>query len=421
MNKRLLQKTKRVYLLFLIAVFIVIAPLFYIVSRYFYIENMDEYLRQFKTEFIQNTLPKLTEKDVAIFNGYNTNIQILAINNLKVEELVYTTYYNKFENENEPYRQLNTPILINGKPFTFSVKVNLVESEDLITSIALLFFVMILLLLIGLYIITNKLSVNLWKPFYHTLQQIENFEIDQHQKPQLTSTNIEEFSLLNKSIENLIAKNQLIFENQREFVENAAHELQTPIAIFKAKIDEFMQRNDITKGQAEILETISNTITRFNRLNKNLLLLSKIDKNQFVEVTNFSMKALIENQLEFFKEQAAPKNIQIEAKLTEDVNIKATKDLVEILCSNLFLNAISHNFLNGKITIHLDRDKLLFSNTGKAFALQEKTLFNRFSKTNESKNGNGLGLAIAKKISDLNDWTISYAFDKNLHIFSIKF
>ena len=70
------------------------------------------------------------------------------------------------------------------------------------------------------------------------------------------NSDIEEFNRLNTSIDNLIKRNILIYNNQREFVENAAHELQTPIAVFKAKIDTLIQRLDVTKGQSEILTSL---------------------------------------------------------------------------------------------------------------------------------------------------------------------
>src|SRR5690606_26525908 len=143
--------------------------------------------------------------------------------------------------ENEPYRELNLPVSIEGKPYTYSARINLVETEDLMKSIALLFFIIISLLLIGLLLINKRLSLNLWKPFYETLQQIEQFEIDKSNQPKLTDTNIEEFNRLNQSIEKLIERNTSIYHSQREFIENAAHELQTPLAVFQAKIDTLIQ------------------------------------------------------------------------------------------------------------------------------------------------------------------------------------
>ena len=421
MNKKLLHKTQQVYLVFSLAIFIVVAPLFYFVTEKLYIKDIDESLLLHKTEFVNNSLKQLTETDIAVWNRYNTDIKIIESKGLKNDTIFYTSYFNEAEQENEPYRELNSPIRIGGQPYIFSAKANLVESEDLMTSIALLFLMIIVLLLLGLFIITKKLSLSLWKPFYKTLQQIEDFEIDKKKQPEFSESNIEEFNRLNSSINSLVERNIIIYNNQREFVENAAHELQTPIAVFKAKVDILIQRSDITKGQSEILTSLNNAISKLNRLNKNLLLLSKIDRNQFNKTETFSVKELIKKQLNFFIEQAEQKNIEIKTNFESDFTINADSGLTEVLVSNLLLNAIRHNINDGKINIYLSEGKLEISNTGSANVLPTEKLFSRFFKSNPSGQGNGLGLAIVKKISDIYNWTVSYSYSNKMHSFLVHF
>ncbi len=421
MSKKLLHKTQQIYLIFAIVIFIVIAPIFYIFSRWMYINNIDETLVDYKEDFIEKMLPKLTEENLSVWNNFNTTQQIKQYYPIKRDTIFYTTYFSEIEQELEPYRELETPIKIGENKYIFTTKISLFESEDLIISIAFLFFILITLLLIVLGIITNKISIKIWKPFYENLAQFEAFQIDNPNKLHLKQTNIEEFNRLNLSIEKLIQNNYIIYENQREFVENAAHELQTPIAVFKGKIDILMQRSDITKGQAELLESLNNSIARLNRLNKNLLMLSKIEKNTLNEITSFQIKEVIEKQLEFFKEQAIQKNIHIESHINSVINITANKGFTEILFSNLFLNAIQHNVINGNISIYIAKNKLTISNTGISATIKSESLFNRFSKISTSEKGNGLGLAIVKKIVDLNNWSISYSYKNNLHSFTITF
>ncbi|HFX18017.1 MAG TPA: HAMP domain-containing histidine kinase [Flavobacteriales bacterium] len=295
------------------------------------------------------------------------------------------------------------------------------ESEDLILSIAILFTFIIILLFLGLFFINKRLSKKLWQPFYQTLRQIENFEIDRQQKPVFHNSDVEEFNRLNNSLKKLIEKNSQIYDSQREFVENAAHELQTPIAVLKAKIDTFIQDSDITPKQAEILTAINHSVSRLHRLNKNLLLLSKIDKNQFDKKESFSINALIENQLQFFTEQAKQKNITIHTDFQNDIRINGHKGLTEIMLSNLLLNAIKHNIEKGEINISISEQALVISNTGIDNALPKDKLFKRFSKSNPSEKGAGLGLAIVKKIADTYGWTVSYRFKDGLHRFSVQF
>lgn len=421
MTKKLLQKTSSAYLIFALLLLIVAAPLFYFLTEKLYIDDADEALILRKNEFLKFSIKELKETDIPVWNKFNRDIKIIAPKSLKNDTIFYTFYYDTLNSENEPYRELNFPVYIEGTPYTYSARINLVETDDLIKSVVVLFSIIISLLLIGLFVITKRLSLNLWKPFYKTLDLIERFEIDKSNPPIFTKTSIEEFNRLNQSIEKLIKKNMSIYNNQREFIENAAHELQTPLAVFQAKIDTLIQRSDVTKEQSEILASLNDSVLRLNRLNKNLLLLSKIENDNYTDKQTFSLKEAVTRHLDFFTEQAKAKNITIQTDIDEIATISSNPGLTEILISNLFLNAIRHNVTNGQIIIYLSNDKLVFSNTGTPNSLVSDKLFNRFSKSNPSAQGNGLGLAIIKKITDLNNWKISYELKNNLHIFSIDF
>lgn len=421
MTKKLLHKTSTVYLLFSAVLLIVSAPLFYYITERLYIEETDETLILHKNEFVKYSLSTLKTADIQNWNKYNRNIKIEPFKNSGKDTIFYNSYYDALDAEIEPYRELNSSILIEGNPYTYSARINLVEKEDLMKSIAILFLVIISLLLIGLFVITKRLSINLWKPFYETLNQIEKFEIDKANHPKFTETNIEEFNRLNNSIEKLITKNTSIYHSQREFIENAAHELQTPLAVFQAKIDTLIQNADFTQEQYKILSSLNDSVSRLNRLNKNLLLLSKMENDIYTEKQTINLNEAIGKHFDFFTEQAKAKNLIIKTEMKEAVAVKSNPVLAEILISNLFLNAIRHNVGNGQVLVTLSNHSLTFSNTGKSQTLIADKLFNRFSKSNPSEQGNGLGLAIIKKIADLNNWKISYSFENNFHSFSVAF
>ena len=421
MTKKLLHKTSTVYLLFSVMLLIVSAPLFYYITERLYIEETDETLILHKNEFLKYSLPTLTTAEIQNWNKYNRNIKIEPFNNSGKDTIFYKSYYDALDAETEPYRELNASILIDGNPYTYSARINLVETEDLMESIAILFLVIISLLLVGLFAITKRLSINLWKPFNETLNQIEKFEIDKSDQPKFIETNIEEFNRLNKSIEKLIKKNTSIYHSQREFIENAAHELQTPLAVFQAKIDTLIQSSDFTQEQYKLLISLNDSVSRLNRLNKNLLLLSKMENDIYNEKQTINLNEAIEKHFDFFTEQAKAKNLIIKTEMKEAVAIKSNPILAEILISNLFLNAIRHNVNDGQVLVTLSNHSLTFSNTGQSQTLVANKLFNRFSKFNPSEQGNGLGLAIIKKIADLNNWKISYSFANNFHSFSVAF
>ncbi|MGB4415125.1 MAG: hypothetical protein WBI53_09610, partial [Paludibacter sp.] len=202
MNKKLIHKTSKAYLLYTTILLVITAPAFYFIIQNLYLEDVDEALELHKDEFLKYTIPNLKETEISVWNKYNREIKILKNQFIKKDIYFYKSYYDSLSEENEPYRELNAPFFIEGKPYTLSVRANMVESEDLIISIFIIYSFLLSFLLLGLFFINKRLSAKLWKPFYQTLHEIENFEIDKNHNPNLPNTNIEEFDRLNKSIEN---------------------------------------------------------------------------------------------------------------------------------------------------------------------------------------------------------------------------
>ena len=419
MNKKLLHKSTRHFLVYSVIILLISAPVFYLMTQKLYIDETDETLVLHKVEFLKFYNDTFTPQDIKTFNTYNRNIKIVADRGLAKDTLLNKIYFDALENEDEPYRELWAPVAIDGVKYTYIEKNNLIEMEDMAISTALLFLFVITVLLIGMMRISNRSSVKLWSPFYDTLNQIRGFEIDKNKTPQFAETNIEEFNTLNKSIAKLIEKNTIIYKNQKEFVENAAHELQTPLALFQSRIDTLYQLS-VSKEQSHILDALNNDVARFNRLNKNLLLLSKIENTAALEKEEFDVNDFITRHLEFFTEQAKANNLSITTEFTAVLKIGSYRGLAEVMVNNLFLNAIRHNQKDGEVLITVFEKMLIFSNTG-SHTLAADKLFKRFSKVNPSSKGNGLGLAIIKKIAALNDWEMAYSFQDGYHKFVVKF
>jgi len=420
MNKKLLNKTTRSYLIYSIVILMVSAPVFYFICQWLYVYETDEVLLFHKEAFERND-NNLTTTDLVNWNKYNRNVEIVADKGITRDSIFGSMEFEHVSKEMEPYRVLWGPVTINGQRYTYIEKNNLVVMEGMVLSIAVMFLVIIIILLAGIILLSKHSAARIWKPFYNTLSQIQNFEIDKNKPPQFLATEIEEFDSLNKSIEKLIEKNTAIYKSQREFVENAAHELQTPLALFQTKIDTLLQSPALNEEQSQLLDSLNKDVSRLNRLNKNLLLLSKIENDTYFEKQPVILNAYIDKHLDFFEEQAASKDITIVTNFDEPATILSNPVLAEVLINNLFLNSIRHNVENGRIIITTTKNTITFSNTGTTNPLNSEKLFNRFSKSDPSAQGNGLGLAIVKKIAELNGWNIDYSFENNLHNFTIKF
>lgn len=419
-NKKLLHKTTGSFLLFAVIILLISAPMFYFICQKLYIYETDEVLHFHKGAFVKDIHSNFTQKDINAWNKYNHGVKIVPDMGVPKDSIIGKMLFDSISKEMEPFRVLYSPVVINGKRYTYTEKINLLEMEGMFFSVAAIFLFMIIMLLIGIIYLSKITAAKIWKPFYNTLRQIEDFEIDKNKSPHFIPTDIDEFDRLNKSLERLIEKNTAIYKNQREFVENAAHELQTPLALFQTKIDTLLQLG-LNKEQLSTVTSLNNDVSRFNRLNKNLLLLSKIDNESYLEKSTLVLNEYIEKHLDFFTEQAKAKNLSIITEFTSTLSIQGNPSLTEVLINNLFLNAIRHNEKNGKIIIRIENNVLTFSNTGLSTPLVTEKLFNRFSKINPSSQGNGLGLAIIKKIAEINRWKIDYKFHNQLHSFTVKF
>ncbi|MBK0368525.1 sensor histidine kinase [Flavobacterium agrisoli] len=419
-NKKLLRKTTNSFLTYAVIILLIAAPVFYYISQWLYVYETDEVLLFHKGAFVNEIHSHYTAQDIAAWNKYNQNVTIVPDMGVTKDSIIGEMLFEAVANEKEPFRILYAPVDINGKRYTYIEKRNLVEMEGMVFSIAIMFLCIIIILLTGIIWISKKSAAQIWKPFYNTLHQIQNFEIDKNNPPQFIATDIDEFQRLNKSLERLIEKNTAIYKSQREFVENAAHELQTPLALFQTKIDT-LQQLDLTREQSKLIGALNKDVSRLNRLNKNLLLLSKMDNEIYLEQENIVLNNFIEKHLDFFTEQAQTKNIQINTFFKNELSLVANAALVEVLLNNLFLNAIRHNEKNGSISICIEDNILQFRNTGSDVTILKEDVFNRFSKANPSSKGSGLGLAIIKKICEINKWQIQYRFMDKEHIFEVSF
>lgn len=420
---RLLNKTLLYYTFFATIILLLSAPFFYWMMEKLYTDDVDEAIVLRKKEFETNNQQTLRITDIAVWNKFNRDIRILpdtVVSNPK-DSIIQQTFFDALVPEWEPYRVLYTNVKIEGSPYVLMIQLNLVESEDLIKTIIWIYLGILFSLLLVIFFITRFISNRLWKPFYDTLKMIEQFNIEQHNSPTFKVTNIKEFEQLNSGLEKLIQGNLQSYVSQRSFTQNAAHELQTPLAIFQSKLDLLLQDTSLTEAQANNVQSLYESTSRLTRINKNLLLLAKIENNQFAEIASFSVNELITDVAPYFAEQASSKKLLIEKDIHSIVSITANRGLAEIMINNLFLNAVRHNLENGKIILSLKDNTFTISNSGSMQPLDEVILFKRFGKGSADIRSSGLGLAIVKEICDRYGWQVSYFYEVGLHHFSVTF
>lgn len=292
--------------------------------------------------------------------------------------------------------------------------------EDIVTGIMLQYILITVLLSVGVVLTMRVVSKNLWRPFEATLRSIEPFKLEQAKLIELPKTDIKEFAELNESLQRLMKKNIDSYQAQKEFTENASHELQTPIAIFQAKLELLMQQPELTAEQAEIIQDLFHMISRLSRLNRNLLLLAKIDNEQFDTRECIRLDTFIDNLLPLLESISGHLHI-IRQYSPQPLYVQANSALLESMMSNLIVNAVRHCNENGKITICIGAGTLYISNTSDEPKLSGQHIFDRFYRPTQKKGGNGLGLAIVKAICNYHGWSVEYQYHEGIHSFIIRF
>ena len=227
----------------------------------------------------------------------------------------------------------------------------------------------------------------------------------------LSPTKITEFEELNRSVTQMTDKVSSEYQTLKTFTDNASHEIQTPLAIIRSKLDLLIQSSH--EDQVDQLQAIYDATGRITKLNQTLLLLAKIDNDQYKKPEVVNLKILLEKKFQQFEELIKGKNIKLIYNL-DDINININRELAELLFNNLLSNAIQHNYTAGTIDCRLETDIFSIANTGPALTFESAAIFDRFQKGNHS-DGSGLGLAVAKQICDASNLTIYHTYTNNTH------
>lgn len=414
---KLFEKTRKTYLIFSAIIFILASAIIYFTLMTVITKKQDEKLLWDK-EIIARKIKY--DYPLPIFDVEDFKSKVPIKDTLYFKDTLIYQVINNTE-KYEMYRQLTSVETLHGKTYRIITRSSLVRNKDFILAIALSVGIVVLLLIITVYIVNTKIMKSVWLPFYNNLEMLKNFSVENNKPIELQESDIDEFQELNLSLSKLTNKISSDFNNLKEFTENASHEMQTPLAIMQSKSEMLLQSENLTKDQVAQIRVIYQSIQRLSKLNKALLLLSKIENRQFKDIETINVNEVIEKHIEIFEDFIKNKNLTVDTKSTLEVEIRANPLLFDMVISNLISNAIKHNKMNGKIEILTTNLFISVLNSGEAPKLASSSLFERFKKDSKASNSFGLGLAIVKKICDNYNWKITHSYLDNQHNISIYF
>ncbi|HLX92436.1 MAG TPA: HAMP domain-containing sensor histidine kinase [Puia sp.] len=413
---KLISKYNRINVLATIGVLLVASVSYYFIVRYVLTHQLD------------NTL-KVEEAEILSF--VKTNNRLPAASNYRDQHtsfsIVDKPFRREFSNieichvgrhsENDEYRQLAFPVQIGGTIYKATVTKSEEEIEDLVWLIVEVTLAVVALLLVILFVANRLLLRKIWQPFYRTLESIKSFNLSNKTANRPEMIKITEFNELNNAVSVMQSRIIRDYETLKNFADNASHEMQTPLAILNSKLDLLIQEQSISESQTRHLQAMYDALGRLSKLNQSLLLLTKIENNQFTQINPVRIDTLVRKKLVQLEDFIHAKHLQVRTNLHEMI-VKMDDYLADILLNNLLSNAVRHNQQDGSIDVLVSQHEIVISNTGPRFEFDDHDIFERFKKTAQSE-GVGLGLAIAKQICDNYQFGLDYSFRDNRHRFQV--
>jgi len=413
---KLFTKYSRINVLTTIAIFLFASATYYYVLHYLLINQIDEDLKIEENEIRgyvkeHHTLPE------------NVSVQNQFINYMPVEKPFtrhsFTTAHTIHGKEKkEAFRRLTFGISAGNNWYRVTVSKSLKDTDNLIRLIVWVTTLTILLILITSFIINRVVLKRIWKPFYQTLSSVQKFKVGSNDLIRFPATSVEEFNFMNQTLKRITQQAHVDYLTLKTFSENASHEIQTPLAVIRSKLDLLIQDEQLTEQQSTALQSAYDAVQKLSKLNQSLLLLVKIENKQYEALHKVYLKRKIEQKIRDFQELWLAQEINVTCHI-QDVILYMNEELADLLLNNLFSNATRHNIPGGHITIKLENNVLEISNTSRQPELPSEQLFQRFYKPVHNKEHNGLGLSIIKQICEASGLTITYHFQKDQHIFTI--
>jgi signal transduction histidine kinase len=324
------------------------------------------------------------------------------------------------EDEQAPWRLMRSSVrLPDGTSYTITLGRSLVETEDLVLGVALSMTLLLALVSLGNLVLNRRLSQKLWQPFRNTLDEVQGFEADGPRIPHMPDTDVDEFTTLNRVLKAMMSKLRTDFTAQKRFTEQAAHELQTPLAVMQGKLDQLIQSPHIGEQEAGVIDGLFQARERMGRTVANMLLLARIGNQQFPP-ENIDWLALFKEHRFALQDLIAQRGLHCAIRQDQPCTLRLHPLLAELLVANLLRNAVQHNIPAGSINVVVGHDGFMITNSGPALSVPPAELFARFAKGDPSSPSSGLGLSMVKEIADQNGLLLTYGYAAGVHTVVVR-
>ena len=420
---KLLSYTYRKLALLLFLLMAVWGVLFYYAIIDEVVDETDDTLENYGEILMESALhdPSILETEGSLMSFYKFT-PISEEEGRHYRQVFYdATVYIELEDEDEPVRVMCTAFRMpDGQYYELKLMISILERDDMVEAMLWYLGALFLLFLICTSIGIQLVLKGVFRPLHRLLDWLHCIQPGKEVPPLDNPTKIREFRQLSDAALDMGNRSYKAYEEQKQFIENASHELQTPLAIVRGKVELLAEIEGMTEQQMEQLDEIYATLGRAVKLNKSLLLLSRIENGQYTEMEDVSVDEILDELLPDLMDIYEHKQVRLIRKREEQpFIIRCNHSLAQILVSNLVKNSLLHNREGGELQVLTTPTSLVIKNTGDV-PLDGEKLFRRFYHGMDGKkDSTGLGLAIARSIALSSSLKLTYEWQDGMHTFRL--
>ncbi len=420
---KLLSYTYRKLALLLFLLMAVWGVLFYYAIIDEVVDETDDTLENYGEILMESALhdPSILETEGSLMSFYKFT-PISEEEGRHYRQVFYdATVYIELEDEDEPVRVMCTAFRMpDGQYYELKLMISILERDDMVEAMLWYLGALFLLFLICTSIGIQLVLKGVFRPLHRLLDWLHCIQPGKEVPPLDNPTKIREFRQLSDAALDMGNRSYKAYEEQKQFIENASHELQTPLAIVRGKVELLAESEGMTEQQMEQLDEIYATLGRAVKLNKSLLLLSRIENGQYTELEDVSVDEILDELLPDLMDIYEHKQVRLIRKREEQpFIIRCNHSLAQILVSNLVKNSLLHNREGGELQVLTTPTSLVIKNTGDV-PLDGEKLFRRFYHGMDGKkDSTGLGLAIARSIALSSSLKLTYEWQDGMHTFRL--
>ncbi|MTH14844.1 sensor histidine kinase [Flavobacterium sp. LC2016-01] len=335
--------------------------------------------------------------------------EFLVLSKIPVKGNEKKTFFNNeyriIEGEENEYRILQYHFTYENQGYQLEIGSSLSEVNDLTFIIRFFIIIVLVVILLVTFLADTVYIEYLLKPFYKIIdtkiRRVNEPEAFDHTPIKAKSRDFRELDLVLNQMMDRIAE---LFKKEKQFISNVSHELLTPIALLKNKFENLLQNESLDDNAVDKIAGSLKTLDMLKKIINNLLLISRIENNQYEANEKINFHEIIDDLQSDFQDRMEDREIHFENRMKQEYAFTGNKTLIHILIYNLVTNAIKYNRPQGNISIEdgFEKGRYFISITDSGLGMSEahlEKIFNRFARISSDQDGQGLGLAIAESIA----------------------